>query len=113
MADYGENLACFVTLRGEAVRFAETLGVDMSGLKDASAAAKAVSTDLAARFPPPGQLDPVNELGTALPERAGRGLFGNSEVWVTESPSRTATAMLRQRAEPVPASALWPGVEPS
>jgi hypothetical protein len=73
----------------------------------------AVSADLAARFPPAGQLDPVNELGAALPERAGRGLFGNSEVWVTESPSRTATAMLRQRAEPVPASALWPGVEPS
>ena len=73
----------------------------------------AVSADLAARFPPPGQLDPANELGAALPERAGRGLFGNSEVWVTESPSRTATAILRQRAEPMPAGALWASAEPS
>jgi hypothetical protein len=73
----------------------------------------AVSADLAARFPPPGQLDPVNELGAALSERAGRGLFGNSEVWVTESPSRTATAILRQRAGAAPATALWARVEPS
>ena len=73
----------------------------------------AVSADLAARFPPPDHPDPVNELGAALPARGGRGLFGNSEVWVTESPSPTATALLRQRAEPVPASALWAGPEPS
>ena len=39
------------------------------------------------RFPPPDQADPANELGQALPGRAGRGLFGNSEVWVTETPS--------------------------
>jgi hypothetical protein len=69
----------------------------------------AVSADLAARFRPPGQLDPANELGAALPERAGRGLFGNSEVWVTETPSPTAIAVLRERAGPVPASALWAG----
>lgn len=73
----------------------------------------AVSADLAARFPPPDQPDPVHELGAALRERGGRGLFGNSEVWVTESPSPTATALLRERAEPVPASALWPAVQPS
>jgi len=73
----------------------------------------AVSADLAARFPPPSQPDPANELGAALPDRGGRGLFGNSEVWVTERPSTTATALLRERAEPVPVSALWPAVEPS
>jgi len=69
-----------------------------------------VSEDLAARFPPPGQLDPANELGAALPDRGGRGLFGNSEVWVTETPSRTATAILRQRGEAPPPSAIWAGL---
>lgn len=71
----------------------------------------AVSADLAARFPPPDQPDPVNELGAALPERGGRGLFGNSEVWVTESASPTAIGILRQRAEPMPA--VWASGEPS
>jgi hypothetical protein len=71
----------------------------------------AVSADLAARFPPPDQPDPVNELGAALPERAGRGLFGNSEVWVTESASPTAIGILRQRAEPMPA--VWASGAPS
>ena len=61
--------------------------------------ATAVSQDLAARFPPPERADPANELGQALSGRAGRGLFGNSEVWVTETLSRTATAVLAQRGE--------------
>ena len=73
----------------------------------------AVSADLAVRFPPPNQPDPVNELGGALQERGGRGLFGNSEVWVTESALPTATALLRQRAEPVPAGVLWSQADPS
>ena len=47
----------------------------------------AVSQDLAGRFPPPDQADPANELGQALTGRAGRGLFGSSKVWVTETPS--------------------------
>src|SRR3984885_6565970 len=47
----------------------------------------AVSAALAARFPPPARTDPAAELGTALPGRSGRGLFGNSDVWVTEAPS--------------------------
>ncbi len=75
--------------------------------------ATAVSADLAARFRPPGQLDPANELGAALPDRGGRGLFGNSEVWVTETPSPTAITVLRERAGPVPASALLADLEPS
>jgi hypothetical protein len=65
--------------------------------------ATAVSRDLAARFPPPERADPVNELGQALTGRAGRGLFGNSEVWVTETPSQTAAVVLAQRGGQVPA----------
>jgi hypothetical protein len=69
----------------------------------------AVSQDLAARFPPPERPDPTEELGLALPGRAGRGLFGNSEVWVTETPSRIASAILSQRFEHPPVEAWWPG----
>src|SRR5215472_9243217 len=64
--------------------------------------ATAVSRDLAARFPPPERADPANDLGRALTGRAGRGLFGNSEVWVTETLSRTAAAVLTQRGDQVP-----------
>ena len=65
------------------------------------------SQDLAARFPPPDRPDPANELGQALPGRAGRGLFGNSDVWVTETPSRVAAAILTEQREQRPAAALW------
>jgi hypothetical protein len=65
------------------------------------------SQDLAARFPPPDRPDPANELGEALPGRAGRGLFGNSDVWVTETPSRIAVAILNEQREQQPAGALW------
>ena len=68
----------------------------------------AVSADLAGRFPPPGQADPANELGQALTGRVGRGLFGSSEVWVTESPSRSAAAVLGQLRDQPPAGSLWP-----
>jgi hypothetical protein len=54
----------------------------------------AVSRDLAGWFPPPEQADPANELGQALSGGAGRGLFGSSEVWVTETPPRSAAAIL-------------------
>lgn len=64
----------------------------------------AVSQDLAGRFPPPDRVDPAAELGATL---SGRGLFGNSDVWVTESPSRVAAEMLRKRAEQQPAASLW------
>jgi len=59
----------------------------------------AVSRDLAGRFPPPGQADPANELGKVLTGRAGRGLFGSSQVWVTETPPRSAAAILGQLGE--------------
>src|ERR1700745_3341365 len=66
----------------------------------------AVSQDLAAWFSPPERADPANELGQALTGRAGRGLFGNSEVWVTETPSQTAAVVLAQRVEQVPTGVL-------
>ena len=65
----------------------------------------AVSQDLAGRFPPPDRPDATGELGRALSGRAGRGLFGSSEVWVTETPSRDAAAILGRRNQPPPAEA--------
>lgn len=67
----------------------------------------AVSKDLAGQFPPPDEPDPSNELGTSLSGRSGRGLFGSSVVWVTETPSIVAAAMLRERLDQRPAAALW------
>ncbi|HEX4257572.1 MAG TPA: hypothetical protein VH089_20940 [Streptosporangiaceae bacterium] len=58
-----------------------------------------VSADLAGRFPPPDRADPVADLGTALAGHAGRGLFGNSDVWITESASPVAARILHQRLE--------------
>ncbi|WP_030911743.1 hypothetical protein [Streptomyces sp. NRRL F-5126] len=61
-----------------------------------------VSGDLASRFPPPDRADLSKELGRSLSGRAGRGLFGSSEVWVTETPSRGAAAVLRESSLPSP-----------
>ncbi len=72
----------------------------------------AVSQDLAARFPPPDRADLAGELGQALSGRAGRGLFGNSDVWVTQTPSRSAAAVLRASRQP-PAARIWPPGGPS
>ncbi|GHJ35630.1 hypothetical protein [Streptomyces sp. TS71-3] len=59
-----------------------------------------VSQDLASRFPPPDRTDMAGELGHSLTGRSGRGLFGNSEVWVTQAPSPSAAEVLRERPEP-------------
>lgn len=70
----------------------------------------AASADLARRFPPPERSDPSRELGQALGSRGGRGLFGNSEVWITETPSPAATAvLLRQPAPPAWLPSAAPG----
>jgi hypothetical protein len=69
--------------------------------------ATAASADLAARFPPPQRPDPDTELGLMLSERAGRGLFGNSDVWVTETPSRQAAALLENNQGQPPTRNLW------
>jgi hypothetical protein len=73
----------------------------------------AVSQDLAGRFPPPGQADPANDLGQALTGQAGRGLFGNSKVWVTETPSRGAAAILGRLGEQRPVGMPWAEGGPS
>jgi len=72
----------------------------------------AVSRELAARFPPPERDDLSGELGQALPGSSGRGLFGNSEVWVTQTPSRSATAVLRDLSGPT-ARGSWQNGGPS
>jgi hypothetical protein len=64
----------------------------------------AASADLAQQFAPPERPDPTCELGQALTGRGGRGLFGNSEVWVTGTKSPFATAVLRP---PPPPAATW------
>ncbi|MEV6796446.1 hypothetical protein AB0M87_31685 [Streptomyces sp. NPDC051320] len=69
----------------------------------------AVSEDLAARFPPPDREDLAGELGQSLGGRAGRGLFGNSEVWVTETLSRSAAAVLRESRVPPVVGLSQPG----
>jgi hypothetical protein len=58
----------------------------------------AVSQDLATKFSPPDRADPTRELG-ALSKGSGRGLFGSSDVWVTETQSRTAAAVMHDEAE--------------
>jgi hypothetical protein len=63
----------------------------------------AASGDLARRFAPPKRTDPSRELGRLLKGRAGRGLFGNSEVWVSETMSPVAAAILRSPPAPPPA----------
>ena len=60
---------------------------------------RSVSADLASRFPPPDRPSPAAELGAVLPGRSGRGLFGNSDVWVTEAPSPVAASVLHQHPE--------------
>ena len=65
------------------------------------------SADLAVHFPPPQRPEPERELGQMLSGRSGRGLFGNSDVWVTETPSQVA-AMVTERAHAEPPTAdLW------
>lgn len=66
-----------------------------------------VSEQLAAHFPPPDRADLAGELGQALSGRGGRGLFGNSEVWITQTPSRAAAEVLRARHEAEPAGDVW------
>ena len=64
-----------------------------------------VSADLAWRFPPPERAKPTDELGRSIAGRGGRGLFGNSQVWVSEAPLPSVAEVLFARsAQP---GALW------
>jgi hypothetical protein len=60
------------------------------------------SPDLASRFPPPDRANTLAELVFRPKSRNGRGLFGASEVYVTEAPSPAARALMAQldAAEP-------------
>jgi len=69
--------------------------------------ATSVSADLAARFPPPVPADPSDELGEALSGRAGRGLFGNSQVWISEAPLPPAAGVLFTPGEQPPPGTRW------
>jgi hypothetical protein len=74
---------------------ARSLGLELRRI-EADDDVTAVSSDLAARFPPPDRPDPAAELGQAL---SGRGLFGNSGVWVTQTPSPGAAAILARQGQ--------------
>ena len=56
------------------------------------------SSDLAARFPPPERANTLAELVFVPGRRAGRGLFGASDVYVTEAPSQAARGVLDAEA---------------
>jgi hypothetical protein len=89
------NIAMPTPLSG---RVAESLAGTLRKIEQ-SDDVTAVSADLASKFPPPQRAAPAEELGQALQERAGRGLFGNSSVWVTETPSALAAGMLNRQRE--------------
>jgi hypothetical protein len=54
------------------------------------------SPDLAKRFPPPDRANTLAELVFHPKSRNGRGLFGASDVYVTEAPSPAARALIAQ-----------------
>jgi hypothetical protein len=54
------------------------------------------SPDLARRFPPPDRGNTFAELVFRPASRNGRGLFGSSDVYVTEAPSPAARALMAQ-----------------
>src|SRR5436190_14308807 len=54
------------------------------------------SPDLAKHFPPPDRANTLAELVFHPKSRNGRGLFGASEVYVTEAPSPAARALMTQ-----------------
>ena len=65
------------------------------------------SADLAVAFPPPERAEPAVELGQILSGRSGRGLFGNSDVWVTETASPVAATIMDQTRTEPPTGDLW------
>jgi hypothetical protein len=58
------------------------------------------SPDLARRFPAPDRANTLAELVFIPGSRNGRGLFGSSEVYVTESPSEAARDVLTDPHDP-------------
>jgi hypothetical protein len=64
------------------------------------------SPDLAKRFPPPDRANELAELVFRPKSRNGRGLFGASDVYVTEAPSPAARALMAQVREATPGWSL-------
>ena len=58
------------------------------------------SADLAALFPPPDRANSLAEIVFVPGTRAGRGLFGASDVWITETPSPPARELLTGEHRP-------------
>lgn len=69
---------------------------DVEGDDDTTSA----SADLATRFPPPERADTLAELEFVSAGRGGRGLFGASDVWITETPSSVAHELLNREQRP-------------
>ncbi|MFD9124456.1 hypothetical protein [Kitasatospora sp. NPDC059571] len=65
------------------------------------------SADLAGRFPPPERDEPSDELGGSLSGRSGRGLFGNSQVWISEAPLPPAARVLAEPDGGPPPGTRW------
>jgi hypothetical protein len=59
-----------------------------------------VSPDLARHFPPPERANDLRELTFAPTPGEGRGLFGASDVWITETPSPAARELLGHDQRP-------------
>jgi hypothetical protein len=57
------------------------------------------SADLAVHFPPPERANTLAEIVFTPGSRAGRGLFGASDVWITETPSAPAQELLAARPQ--------------
>jgi hypothetical protein len=57
-------------------------------------------SDLVRRFLGPLREDPLAELKPVPGRGRGRGLFGNSQVWVSESPASTAHRLLSADVQP-------------
>lgn len=74
---------------------------------EASDDTTSASSDLAALFPPPDIADPRTEMGVAGDQRSARGLFGNSEVWVTESASAAAAPLLLEHRRNAEVPDIW------
>jgi hypothetical protein len=62
--------------------------------EDQAEAAGGTQSDLVSRFLGPLREDPLVELVPAPGRGRGRGLFGNSQVWVTETAGATARRLL-------------------
>ena len=69
----------------------------------------AASADLARLFPPPDRVNTLAELVFVGGDQQSNGLFGGSDVWVTQVPSRQARGLLVERQQPPEWSLPDPG----